>query len=150
LPGQFPDVRLREQRTAGNHIYRIPGRQGSSGRLRALDGWPRRPDRRTKEPGHIQIDFGVCADLSSWAEYDATELVEGLGGSRPQNKILIDQGLDDQYLGQELHPHLFEAACAERSVDLELRRHEGYDHGYYFISTFMKDQLEHHSNLLAM
>ena len=90
------------------------------------------------------------ADQSSWTEYDATELVKGLGDSRPQNKILIDQGLDDQYLEQELHPHLFEAACTERSVDLELRRHEGYDHGYYFISTHMKDQLEHHSSLLAM
>jgi len=90
------------------------------------------------------------ADQSSWTEYDATELVKGLGDLRPQNKILIDQGLDDQYLEQELHPHLFEAACTERSVDLELRRHEGYDHGYYFISTHMKDQLEHHSSLLAM
>jgi len=90
------------------------------------------------------------ADQSSWTEYDATELVKGLGDSRPQNKILIDQGLDDQYLEQELHPHLFEAACTERSVDLEFRRHEGYDHGYYFISTHMKDQLEHHSSLLAM
>jgi S-formylglutathione hydrolase len=90
------------------------------------------------------------AARSSWTEYDATELVKALGDSRPQNKILIDQGLDDQFLEQELHPHLFEAACAEHSVDLELRRHESYDHGYYFISTFMKDQLEHHSNLLTM
>lgn len=90
------------------------------------------------------------ADQASWTRYDATELVKGLGDSRPQNKILIDQGLDDQFLEQELHPHLFEAACTERSVDLELRRHEGYDHGYYFISTLMKDQLEHHSSLLAM
>ena len=90
------------------------------------------------------------ADQASWTRYDATELVKGLGDSRPQNKILIDQGLDDQFLKQELHPHLFEAACAERSVDLELRRHQGYDHGYYFISTLMKDQLEYHSSLLAM
>lgn len=89
------------------------------------------------------------ADQASWMEYDATELVKGLGDSRPQNKILIDQGLDDQFLEQELHPQLFEAACAEHSVDLELRRHQGYDHGYYFISTLMKDQLEHHSSLLA-
>ncbi len=89
------------------------------------------------------------ADQSSWADYDATELVKALGNSRPQNKILIDQGLDDQYLEQELHPHLFEAACAEQSVELELRRHENYDHGYYFISTFMEDHLRHHSSLLA-
>ncbi len=89
------------------------------------------------------------SDQSTWPEYDATELVKQSGPSRPQNKILIDQGMDDQFLEQELHPHLFEAACVEHSVDLELRRHEGYDHGYYFISTFMEDHLKHHSGLLA-
>ena len=57
--------------------------------------------------------------------------------------------MSDQFLEQELHPHLFEAACAERSIDLELRRQDGYDHGYYFISTFMEDHLKHHSNLLV-
>jgi S-formylglutathione hydrolase len=88
-------------------------------------------------------------DQSNWPEYDATELVKRLGDSRPQSKILIDQGMDDQFLEQELHPHLFEAACAEKSLDLELRRHEGYDHGYYFISTFMEDHLTHHAGLLA-
>jgi S-formylglutathione hydrolase len=88
-------------------------------------------------------------DQSNWPEYDATELVKRLGDSRPQSKILIDQGMDDQFLEQELHPHLFEAACAEKSLDLELRRHDGYDHGYYFISTFMEDHLMHHAGLLA-
>jgi len=89
------------------------------------------------------------SDQSAWPEYDATELVKQLRDSRPHNKILIDQGMDDQFLEQELHPHLFEAACAEQSVDLELRRHEGYDHGYYFISTFMEDHLKHHARLLG-
>jgi S-formylglutathione hydrolase len=88
-------------------------------------------------------------DQSAWPEYDATELVKRLGDKRPRSKILIDQGMSDQYLEQELHPHLFEAACAKRSVDIELRRHEGYDHGYYFISTFMEDHLKHHSDLLT-
>jgi S-formylglutathione hydrolase len=88
-------------------------------------------------------------DQSTWPEYDATELVKRMGNARPQSKILIDQGMDDQFLEQELHPHLFEAACAEHSVDLELRRHEGYDHGYYFISTFMEDHLKHHVGLLT-
>jgi S-formylglutathione hydrolase len=89
------------------------------------------------------------SDKSKWLEYDATALAGQSGDSRPQNRILIDQGMDDQFLEQELHPHLFEAACAEHSIDLELRRHEGYDHGYYFISTFMEDHLRHHSLLLA-
>ncbi len=88
------------------------------------------------------------SDQSTWPEYDATELVKQLVDVRPQSKILIDQGMDDQFLEQELHPHLFEAACAEKSIDLELRRHEGYDHGYYFISTFMEDHLMHHAGLL--
>jgi S-formylglutathione hydrolase len=98
-----------------------------------------------------QKAFGnyLGSDQSTWPEYDATELIRQLGDTRPQNTILIDQGLDDQFLEQELHPHLFEAACAEHSIDLELRRHEGYDHSYYFISTFMEDHLRHHSVLLA-
>ncbi|MFQ6006059.1 MAG: S-formylglutathione hydrolase [Woeseia sp.] len=88
-------------------------------------------------------------DESTWTDYDATELVKNIGDARPQNKILIDQGLDDQYLERELHPQLLEAACVDHKVNLELRWHEGYDHGYYFISTFMEDHLKHHANLLA-
>ena len=99
--------------------------------------------------GRKAFENYLGSDKSTWPAYDATELIRQLGDSRPQNRILIDQGLDDQFLEQELHPHLFEAACAEHSVDLELRRHEGYDHGYYFISTFMDDHLKHHSGLLT-
>jgi S-formylglutathione hydrolase len=89
------------------------------------------------------------SDRSTWAEYDATELVKRIGDARPRNRILIDQGMDDQFLEQELHPHLFEAACGEQDIEIELRRHEGYDHGYYFISTFMEDHLRHHADLLS-
>ena len=99
--------------------------------------------------GQKALSNYLGGDQSTWPEYDATELVMRLGDARPQSKILIDQGMDDQFLEQELHPHLFEAACAKHSVDLELRRHEGYDHGYYFISTFMEDHLKHHAGLLA-
>ncbi len=86
-------------------------------------------------------------DQSSWAEYDATELVKSLDVP-PEHKILIDQGLADQFLGQELHPHLFEAACEEKGVALELRRHDAYDHGYYFIETFVTDHLRFHADIL--
>ncbi len=99
--------------------------------------------------GQKALSNYLGSDQSTWPEYDATELVKLLGDVRPKSKILIDQGMDDQFLEQELHPHLFEAACAEHSIDLELRRHEGYDHGYYFISTFMEDHLKHHASLLA-
>jgi S-formylglutathione hydrolase len=83
-------------------------------------------------------------DQLSWAEYDATELVRSLG-EKPGHRILIDQGMSDQFLEQELHPHLFEAACDENGVKLELRRQDGYDHGYYFISSFMEDHLRFHA-----
>ena len=87
------------------------------------------------------------ADQSTWIEYDATELVKRLDAI-PEHKILIDQGMADQFLEQELHPHLFEAACEEKGVALKLRRHDGYDHGYYFISSFMEDHLRFHLDIL--
>lgn len=88
------------------------------------------------------------SDQTQWADYDATTLVKNLGDAGPANPILIDQGLADQFLEQELHPHLFESACGDADVELELRRHVGYDHGYYFISTFMEDHLRHHAKYL--
>ena len=87
-------------------------------------------------------------DRSRWLESDATELARNAGAERPKNEILIDQGLDDQFLEQELNPHLFETACAESGIHLQLRRQPGYDHGYYFISTFMEDHLSHHAKYL--
>ena len=81
-------------------------------------------------------------DRDAWKDYDATELVASCG-SGPA--ILIDQGLADGFLEQELHPHHFEAACAAAGRALTLRRHEGYDHGYYFIASFIEDHLRHHA-----
>ncbi len=81
-------------------------------------------------------------DRDAWKDYDATELVASRG-SGPA--ILIDQGLADGFLEQELHPHHFEAACAAAGRALTLRRHEGYDHGYYFIASFIEDHLRHHA-----
>jgi S-formylglutathione hydrolase len=80
-----------------------------------------------------------------WARHDATELVKA-GARLPP--LLIDQGLSDKFLAEQLHPHLFEAACAEAGQALTLRRHAGYDHGYYFISTFMAEHIAHHAKFL--
>jgi S-formylglutathione hydrolase len=87
------------------------------------------------------------SDRSRWEDYDATRLAATLDYT-PVNSILIDQGMSDQFLEQELHPHLFEAACKENGIALELRRHDGYDHSYYFISTFIQDHLQYHAGLL--
>jgi S-formylglutathione hydrolase len=85
-------------------------------------------------------------DRAAWAEHDATELVKA---GRKVPPLLIDQGLADNFLAAQLHPHLFEAACQQAGQALTLRRHEGYDHGYYFIVSFVEDHLRHHAQTLA-
>ncbi|MDH3338521.1 MAG: alpha/beta hydrolase-fold protein, partial [Gammaproteobacteria bacterium] len=65
-----------------------------------------------------------------------------------RSTILIDQGAADPYLEEQLKPELLEQACAESGLPLKLRMHDGYDHGYYFISTFIEDHLKHHAELL--
>ena len=87
-------------------------------------------------------------DRGQWASHDATELVAGVKDAARRPPILIDQGLSDQFLQTQLHPHLFEEAAKKVGYPLQLRRHEGYDHGYYFISTFMQDHLVHHARSL--
>ncbi|HTN66381.1 MAG TPA: S-formylglutathione hydrolase [Burkholderiaceae bacterium] len=86
-------------------------------------------------------------DRERWREYDASELMKTRRTPFPQG-ILIDQGLSDQFLTQQLLPEQFEAACQVANQPLDLRRHAGYDHGYYFISTFIQDHLEFHQRLL--
>jgi S-formylglutathione hydrolase len=89
------------------------------------------------------------ADRSTWAAHDASALMQTYKTAPYPDGILIDQGLADQFLAEQLHPHLFEAACATANQPLTLRRHAGYDHGYYFIATFVEDHLKHHAARLA-
>ena len=89
------------------------------------------------------------ADRTSWGEHDATVLMENQPLAPYPGGILIDQGLADKFLEGQLHPHLFEAACAQIGQPLTLRRHAGYDHGYYFIQTFIDDHLQHHAKGLG-
>ena len=82
---------------------------------------------------------------SAWNAYDAVELVKAAGKALLP-EILVDQGLGDKFLHQsQLLPELLEAACVAAGQPLRLRRHEGYDHGYYFISTFIEDHLRFHA-----
>lgn len=81
-------------------------------------------------------------DRAAWREHDATELVKAGARTSP---LLVDQGLGDRFLATQLHPELFEAACAAAGQPLTLRRHPHFDHGYYFISTFVADHIAHHA-----
>jgi S-formylglutathione hydrolase len=85
-------------------------------------------------------------DQEAWRAYDATELVAR--GTFP-GTILIDQGSADPWLAQQLMPEKFAAAAARSGQSLNLRMQAGYDHGYYFIQTFIADHLRHHAAILA-
>ncbi|HEY2020629.1 S-formylglutathione hydrolase [Paraburkholderia sp.] len=86
-------------------------------------------------------------DREAWKQYDASELVAHAARKFAQG-ILVDQGLADQFLAEQLNPDVFEAACEAAGQPLTLRRHAGYDHGYYFITTFIEDHLAHHARVL--
>jgi S-formylglutathione hydrolase len=86
-------------------------------------------------------------DREAWKQYDASELVAHVSRKFSAG-ILVDQGLADQFLAEQLNPDVFEAACQAAGQPLTLRRHAGYDHGYYFISTFIEDHLAHHAKVL--
>lgn len=81
----------------------------------------------------------------AWADYDATLLVEN--GARLDD-VLIDQGAADGFLEVGLRPWLFEEACKNADIPLTLRMQEGYDHSYFFISTFMEDHIAWHAERL--
>jgi len=84
-------------------------------------------------------------DKAAWAEHDATVLIQS---GRRAPPLLIDQGEADKFLAEQLLPHRFEAACRDAEQPLILRRHAGYDHGYYFIASFVEDHLRHHAQTL--
>lgn len=84
----------------------------------------------------------------TWAAYDASLLMRGLRQPFPGG-ILVDQGTADQFLAEQLYPEVFEAACAAAGQPLTLRRQDGYDHGYYFISTFIEDHIRFHVERLG-
>jgi len=83
-----------------------------------------------------------------WRAYDASALMASSQQPFPQG-ILIDQGEADQFLAGQLYPDVFAAACERAGQPLALRHHAGYDHGYYFISTFIADHLRFHRRLLG-
>jgi S-formylglutathione hydrolase len=99
-----------------------------------------------------QVAWGVKAlggylgdDEQAWRKHDSVALIED--GARVA-EILVDVGGDDPYLENQLRPELLAQACAEAGIALTLRSQPGYDHSYYFVSTFMADHLHWHSERL--
>ena len=97
--------------------------------------------------GQKALGHYLGADRGQWRGHDSVALIED--GARV-DALLIDQGAADDFLERELQPQLLAQACAKAGIDLTLRMQPGYDHSYYFISTFMEDHLRWHAaRLLA-
>jgi S-formylglutathione hydrolase len=100
-----------------------------------------------------QVPWGIKAlggylgdDRNAWRKHDAVALIED--GARFSD-LLVDVGDADSFLAEQLRPELLQQACAKAHIPLLLRRQEGYDHSYYFISTFMGDHLRWHAARLT-
>ena len=100
--------------------------------------------------GHKAFTGYLGEDRAEWAKHDASELMAAQTAAPYPAGILVDQGLADKFLiEKQLLPEAFEAACAKAGQPLSLRRHAGYDHGYYFIQSFIDDHLRHHAAQLT-
>ncbi|MBL0945113.1 MAG: S-formylglutathione hydrolase [Hydrogenophaga sp.] len=95
--------------------------------------------------GHKAFGGYLGDDRATWARHDAVKLIEA--GARAPS-LLVDQGLDDNFLAQQLAPDRLEAACTAAGQPLTLRRHAGYDHGYFFIQSFVAEHIAHHARAL--
>jgi S-formylglutathione hydrolase len=103
----------------------------------------------TRSPwGEKAFTAYLGADRRRWREHDAALLVEDGEAKGRFDDILVDQGLADSFLETELRPELLEAACAAAGQRLTLRRHQGYDHSYFFIQTFIADHIAWHAERL--
>ena len=96
--------------------------------------------------GHKALPGYLGNDKAKWRKHDAVALIED--GARV-DALLVDQGEADNFLAEQLKPQLLEKACTEAGIDLTLRMQPGYDHSYYFISTFMDDHLTWHAKRLG-
>lgn len=85
-------------------------------------------------------------DEAGWRAHDVSLLMADRGWSGPE--ILVDQGEADPFMDEQLQPHLLEAAAATHGVPLRLRRHAGYDHGYFFVASFIEEHLRLHARRL--
>lgn len=92
--------------------------------------------------GEKAFSHYLGSDRDMWLAHDATALVQTKGALF--DDILIDQGFNDQFYSQ-LNPALFQQACDAVGQKLSLREHQGYDHGYYFIQSFIDEHLQFHA-----
>jgi S-formylglutathione hydrolase len=96
--------------------------------------------------GHKAFTGYLGEDPDAWLQHDAVALLRA--GHRFPSVPRVDQGLADKFLEEQLRPELLEQACKAADQNVVLRRHEGYDHSYYFVASFIDAHLQHHWNAL--
>ena len=102
--------------------------------------------------GEKALGYLLGADRQAWRGWDAAELMASghgpLGSNGQPLPVLVDQGMADGFLTDQLKPEALEAAAAASGHPLQLRRQEGYDHSYFFVASFIDDHLRHHAAAL--
>ena len=96
--------------------------------------------------GEKALSGYLGTDRATWREYDAVALIED-GARLPD--LLVDQGTADNFLDEQLKTNLLDAVCRKVDMPATIRMQEGYDHSYYFISTFMADHIAWHAERLT-
>ena len=98
--------------------------------------------------GHKAFAGYLGEDRETWKGHDAVELIRVMPDSE-RKPLFVDQGLNDEFLIEQLKPDLLEQVCKEKQHPLKIRRHEGYDHSYFFITSFMKEHIAHHAKVIC-
>ena len=98
--------------------------------------------------GQKAFTYYLGSNRKSWEKFDSSLLIANIKSAKYKAPILIDQGMRDQFLIDQLQPHLLERAANVSGYPINIRRHNDYDHGYFFVSTFMEDHLIHHAKTL--
>jgi S-formylglutathione hydrolase len=112
------------------------------GRFRSVSAFAPIAQPSTADWSRPAFEKYLGKDTSTWRQYDSTHLIED--GHRIE-ELLVDQGTADSFLQNGLRPWLLEEACAKAGIPLTLNMREGYDHSYFFISTFMADHIAWHA-----
>lgn len=101
--------------------------------------------------GHKNLGGYLGDNHEDWTAYDATQLIKNLESESKARSLhfLVDQGEDDQFLEEQLKPHLLEEAAQTVGLHLELRMQPGYDHSYFFVASFIEDHLRFHHHFLT-
>jgi S-formylglutathione hydrolase len=151
IDGNFPVDTGRQGifgHSMGGHGALSIGLKNPGGRFRSISAFAPIVAPKQVPWGQKAFTGYLGPDRGQWDDYDSTLLLKKVKDPERRPPILIDQGLGDQFLEQQLRPHLFEEIAREIGYAVTLRRQPGYDHGYYFISTFIDDHLRHHARIL--